>query len=316
MELDDDIKKQSVYAQFLHNVSGKNDKHYLSLCSLIGYLLHSYTNVKMKAVILTDSKVSDEANGRTGKTLFGQTLKHIKKLTQINGKDFDPTNRYKYQEANLDTQIIFLNDVRSNFRFETLYNDITEGITVEKKNQTPFSLKTKMCITTNKTISIEGSSSKDRCIEFEFVNHYSDIYSPEDEFKHRFFSDWDKIAWQQFDNFMMFCICVYLGHGVIEPKNKNLEKRKLKDETHPYFLEFMYEKISNGEIVANKEINKQELHEKFLNECPDLKDDKFRKRLQTFTIWIKVFAKYSGLFSEDILERKANEKRFFTLCSK
>ncbi len=311
-----EIKNLSVYAQFLYNVSGKVENRYLSLCSLIGYLLHSYTDVKMKAVILTDSRVSEEANGRTGKTLFGQTLKHIKKLTQINGKDFDATNRYKYQEANLDTQIVFLNDVRSNFRFETLYNDITEGITVEKKNQTPFSLKSKMCITTNKTISIEGSSSKDRCIEFEFANHYNEKYSPENEFKQRFFSDWDKTAWQQFDNFMMFCVCVYLGNGIIEPQNINLGKRKLLDQTHSYFLEFMYEKINKGEIVANKEIHKQELHEKFLNECPDLKDDKYKKRLETFTTWIKIFAKYSGLFSEIVIERKSGEKRFFTFGSK
>ena len=310
------INKLSVYAQFLYNVSGKTESRYLSLCSLVGYLLHSYTDVKMKAVILTDSRVSEEANGRTGKTLFGQTLKHIKKLTQINGKDFDPANRYKYQEANLDTQIVFLNDVRSNFRFETLYNDITEGITVEKKNQTPFSLKTKMCITTNKTISIEGSSSKDRCIEFEFVNHYSEKYSPEDEFKQRFFSDWDKTAWQQFDNFMMFCICVFLGNGAIEPESINLKKRKLLDQTHKDFLEFMEEKIKDGEIVANKEIHKQELHEKFLNEYPDLKDDKYKKRLETFTSWIKIFAKYAGLFSEVVIERKSSEKRFFTFGSK
>jgi VirE N-terminal domain/Primase C terminal 2 (PriCT-2) len=181
------IKEMSVYAQFLFNVSAKHKDNFDSLCSLIGYLLHGYTDVKLKAIILTDSRISEEANGRTGKTLFGSTLKHIKRLTQINGKDFDPTNKNKYQEANLDTQIIFLNDVRSHFKFEVLYNDITEGITVEKKNKNPFTVKAKMCITTNKTIAIEGSSSKDRSIEFEFADHYSEKFSPEDEFKQRFF---------------------------------------------------------------------------------------------------------------------------------
>ncbi len=310
------IENLSVYAQFLFNVCSKDKSRFNCLCSLIGYLLHSYTDVKLKAVVLTDSRISEEANGRTGKTLFGQTLKYIKRLTQINGKDFDPTNRYKYQEANLDTQIVFLNDVRSNFKFETLYNDITEGITVEKKNQHPFTLKTKMCITTNKTIAIEGSSSKDRSIEFEFANHYNELYSPENEFKQRFFSDWDINAWIQFDNFMMFCICIYLGNGLIEPQNKNLKERKLLDQTHPYFIDFMNEKIKSGEILAGVEIWKQELHNKFLDENPDLKDDKYRKRLETFTKWIKLFAKYSKYFGEEVLERKSNEKRFFTFCPK
>ncbi len=306
----------SPYAQFLKNVSGQDDDRFNSLCSLIGYLLHSYTDVKMKAIILTDSRVSDEANGRTGKTLFGQTLKYIKKLTQINGKDFDFTNRYKYQEASLDTQIIFLNDVRSNFKFETLYNDITEGITVEKKNQNPFTLKTKMCITTNKTIMIEGSSSKDRCIEFEFANHYNENYSPEDEFKQRFFSDWNIEAWQQFDNFMMHCICVYLGNGIIQPENKNLQERKLLDQTHSYFIEFMHDKINAGEIAAGIEICKQDLHEQFLAEYPELADDKFRRRLETFTKWIKTFARYSQLYDDHVPERKSGNKRYFTLASK
>lgn len=306
------VEKLSVYAQFLFNVSGKDIERFKSLSSLIGYLLHSYTEVKMKAIILTDSRISEEANGRTGKTLFGQTLKHIKRLTQINGKDFDATNRYKYQEASLDTQIVFLNDVRSNFRFETLYNDITEGITVEKKNQNPFTLKSKMCITTNKTITIEGSSSKDRCIEFEFANHYNELYSPEDEFKQRFFSDWDVAAWHQFDNFMMFCICIYLGNGIIEPQNVNLKARKLLDQTHPYFLEFINEKIKTGFIVSGKEICKQDLHNLFLSEYPELVDDKLKKRLETFTRWIKVFAKYSPFFDEDVQERKSMSKRYFS----
>ncbi|MEO8769011.1 MAG: BT4734/BF3469 family protein [Ferruginibacter sp.] len=310
-----EIKKCSVYAQFLYNVSDKDNSRFNSLCSLTGYLLHSFTEVKMKAVILTDSRISEEANGRTGKTLFGQTLGKIKKLTQVNGKDFDPTQRYKYQDASLDTQIIFLNDVRNNFKFEVLYNDITEGITVEKKHQNPFLIKTKMCITTNKTIAIEGSSSRDRSIEFEFANHYSERYSPENEFQHRFFHDWDKYSWMQFDNFMMFCISLYLDHGIIEPKNNNLNHRKLLDQTHPYFLEFIREKITEGEIVADKEICKQELHSQFLNEYKDFQDDKFKKRLELFTKWLKVFAKYAGIFSDEVVERKSGDKRYFIFAS-
>jgi hypothetical protein len=307
------IKEMSVYAQFLFNVSAKHKDNFDSLCSLIGYLLHGYTDVKLKAIILTDSRISEEANGRTGKTLFGSTLKHIKRLTQINGKDFDPTNKNKYQEANLDTQIIFLNDVRSHFKFEVLYNDITEGITVEKKNKNPFTVKAKMCITTNKTIAIEGSSSKDRSIEFEFADHYSEKFSPEDEFKQRFFSDWNKKEWQHFDNFMMFCICVYLKCGIIEPQNKNLNERKLLDQTHPSFLEFMNEKLASKFLTPGLEMCKQDFHNLFLNEYSELRLDKYRGRLETFTKWIKTFVKYDERFLETVQERKSGDKRFFTL---
>jgi hypothetical protein len=307
------IKEMSVYAQFLFNVSAKNKDNFDSLCSLIGYLLHGYTDTKLKAVILTDSRISEEANGRTGKSLFGGSFQYIKSLTQINGKDFDPTNKNKYQQANLDTQIILLNDVRSHFKFEVLYNDITEGITVEKKNKNPFTLKTKMCITTNKTISIDGGSSKDRCIEFEFADYYSEKYSPEDEFKQRFFSDWNKKEWQQFDNFMMFCICVFLRCGIIEPQNKNLNERKLLDQTHPSFLEFINEKLASNFLVPGQEMCKQDFHNLFLNEYSELRLDKYRGRLETFTIWIKKLVKYDERFLETVQERKSGDKRFFTI---
>ncbi len=309
------IAQMGVYAQFMFNVCNKNEDNFISLCSLTGYLLHSFSDVKLRAVILTDSGISEDANGRTGKTLFGNTLHHIKKLTQINGKDFDPQNKNKYQEANLDTQIIFLNDVRTNFKFENLYNDITEGITVEKKNKNPFKVRAKMCITTNKTISIEGGSSKDRAIEFEFSNHYSEKYSPENEFKHRFFSDWDKSEWFLFDNFMMYCICVYLGNGIVEPKNENLAARKLLDTTNRDFLEFMNDCINTNQIKANIEFDKVELHKLFISQYLEYEKDRYRGNAKTFYGWIKHFAKYDPRFLGNVEERKTNGKRFFILKS-
>lgn len=307
------INQMGVYAQFMFNVCNKNEHNFISLCSLTGYLLHSYTDTKLKAIILTDSGISEEANGRTGKTLFGNTLSHIKKLTQINGKDFDPTNKNKYQEANLDTQIIFLNDVRTNFKFENLYNDITEGVTVEKKNKNPFKVKAKMCITTNKTISMEGGSSKDRALEFEFSNHYSENYSPENEFKQRFFSDWQTNEWQLFDNFMMHCICVFLGNGIVEPKNKNLAARKLLDSTNKDFLEFMYDSLETKFIEPNKDFKKFDLHKKFITEYPEYEKDRHKGTPKTFYIWMKNFTKYDSRFKGQLLERKSNGERFARL---
>ena len=115
---------------------------------------------------------------------------------------------------------------------------------------------------------------------------------------------------------MMYAICIYLGNGIIVPENINLNKRKLLDQTHPYFIEFINDKITAGEITAGIEICKQELHTKFLNEYPELQDDKYRKRLETFTKWIKIFAKLSTFFEEHIEERKSGDKRFYIFASK
>lgn len=309
---DKDITDLSVFAQFAFNVSNKNEPRYESLCSIIGYLLSSFTDTKLKAIILTDSSLSELSNGRTGKTLLGDSFQHIKKTTPISGKDFDPANRYKYQQVDLDTQIVLLNDVRKNFDFEVLYNDITEGIKVEKKNQTPFILKTKLCISTNKTIKIEGGSSEDRCIEFEFSDHYHAGFGPDNEFGHRFFSEWSKEQWNQFDNFMMYCLSVYLGNGIIKPVNMNLNKRKLLEETDPLFVEFMEEKIKDKTILFGQKCSKSLLHDKFLEEYPEFKDDKRKGRQQTFTTWLKKFAIYDERFDSVTKEEKSGAERSIT----
>ena len=215
---------------------------YESLVTIIGYLLHSHFSGKLKATIFTDSKISDMPSGRTGKTLLGQALAYIKKYTEINAKDFDPANKHKYQEANLDTQIIHLNDVKKNFDIESLFNDITEGIVVDKKNVKPFKVKTKLMISANKTIRIEGASAKDRVIEFEFADHYNEKFSPEDEFGHWFFRDWSEAEWMKFYNFFLFCICSYLKKGIIVASPVNLNRRKLLENTSQEFVEFMDDK--------------------------------------------------------------------------
>lgn len=323
-----EIKSHSVFAQFLFNIAGNkispdlHEKRFTSLCSIAGYLLSSFMDTKLKAIILTDSSISETPSGRTGKTLFGESFKHLKRLTQIPGKDFDSRERYKYQLVDLDTQIIFLNDVRKNFDFECLYNDITEGIKVEKKNELAFVLKTKICISTNKTIKIEGDSSEDRCVEFEFSDYYYAGFGPDNEFGHRFFSEWNEDQWNSFDNFMMYSLSLYLDCGIIKPENINLNRRKLLDETDNDFVYFMDKKtglikedpdgkISVGITIiqSGEEVNKKLLFEEFLSENQHLKDHKFKSQQTTFTKWVQIYVKYDKRFS-DFKERRSNKNRF------
>ncbi|MCW3076948.1 MAG: hypothetical protein JWO32_1557 [Bacteroidetes bacterium] len=283
-----------VFGKFMLNVSDKNKDRFFSLCSIAGYNLHSYYETKLKATILTDSKISDDAEGRTGKTLFAKGLSHLKQYKELPGKDFDPANRYKYSMCDLDTQIVHLNDAKKNFDFEVLYNDITEGITIDKKNQQPFTIKTKMIVSTNKTIKLDGASSKDRSIEFEFAHLYTDKFQPKDEFKHWFFTDWSVEEWNKFDNLMMYCLWVYLDRGLITPKEINLSKRKLRDNTCPEFIEFM----ESENLKFDHKIDRSEMHIRFLKAYPDIMEHKHNKLLKTFTKWLKDYAKYSPGYNE------------------
>ncbi|MCL4483243.1 MAG: hypothetical protein M1445_11675, partial [Bacteroidetes bacterium] len=299
-----------MFYKFVFNISGQKDKRFESLQTLIGYLLHSFYETKMKAVNLTDSTISDNAEGRSGKTLLGRAISLIKNVSEISGKDFDPANKHKYATVSLDTQIVFLNDLRKRFDFETLFNDISDAITVDRKNLQPFTIRAKMLISSNDTFRIEGASAKDRVVEFELADHYNANYSPEDEFNCWFFRDWDPDEWMKFDNFMCGCLTSYLKNGILEPEQINLDKRKLISETNSDFVAFMNDKVSSQEIRFNMDYDKTLLHEEFLENYPEYRLDNWLRKTANFTRYLKAYSKYSTDLKSTIKERRSNSRSF------
>ena len=294
---------------------------------MIGYLLHSYYDTKLKAITLTDSQGSELAEGRTGKSMVGVAVNQIKDLCEIPGKDFDPNKPFKFQRVSITTQVVFFNDVKKEFKIESLYNAITDGIVVERKNLQPFPVKSKILISSNKTLTIDGASSRDRVVEFELSDYYKEGFGPDRLFaeelygagtKERiwFFSqDWNRDEWIEFDNFMTHCLSLYFKYGGIkEVPPKNLLKRKLLNETKEKFVEFMSEKFDTDELLHDKEYNKKTLHEEFMNEYPEFKEDRFLKKQTSFTKFLHKYAKYTDGISE-AKDRKSGPDRFITFLS-
>jgi predicted house-cleaning noncanonical NTP pyrophosphatase (MazG superfamily) len=308
------INELGIFARFCFNISFQENKRFESLQTIIGYCCHSFYETKLKAVNFTDSTISEQNEGRTGKSLFGKAIGKIKNCCDIPGKDFDPTKSFKFQMVQLDSQIVHLNDVRHGFDFESLYNVITDGLVVERKNMQPFPVSVKFIISSNKALNINGASSRDRIVEFEFSDHYSDKYSPADEFGLWLFTDFDQKEWNEFDNFMMNCITAYLAKGLIEPKAKNLNKRKLIQNTSHEFVEFMNEKFQSQELVSDNEYEKHDLHRKFLEEYSEFKEDRRLKKLTWFTKFCKQYAQFTeGIVG--VKEGKSGNDRFITFLS-
>lgn len=290
-----------VYAEFMYLISKGDLSRMNSLCSIAGYLMHDFYGTDLKAPILTDSSISDVAEGRTGKGLFVKGIQQIRNLVDINGKDFETKERFKYQSLSMATQIVHLDDVKKDFKIESLFNDITSAITVEKKNVGVFSLNAKMVISSNKTIDIQGSSAKGRTIEFELSEYFNDEVRPSDVFGHYFFVDWVKQnEWSKFDNFMMFVIHFYLKNGLITPTVINLVNRKTLDNTSPEF----YSWINEQEFATNIEYEKRELFNKFIEINPDLAKDKLMNT-RRFTKWLKSWSSYNSIKFQ---ERDSNGK--------
>ena len=211
----------------------------------------------------------------------------------------------------LGTQIIDFNDVEPNFNFERLFSVITDGMTIEYKNKTPFVIpfaeSPKIMISTNYTIKGIGSSYKDRMFEIEFSDHYSPEHKPKDEFGHDFFSGWDDEEWNRFDNFMLECLQLYLDEGLIGCELVNLSKRKLIDQTSAEFVEF-----AENSIEFNKKYNLSTLFSEFKDHIGFGSDlfDKCPIKQNTFTTWLQVYALFHGVGFD---KKPSNGHQFVTL---
>jgi hypothetical protein len=301
------------FAKFIWNVSGKDPERFKAFCTLIGNLLHDHFEGKTRVAILTDSNVTPYANGRTGKTLFAKALGQVTPLCEINGKDFNPEDRFKYQEVEYSDTLVHINDIDKKTSIEKFFVDITEGISVQKKNKQPFKKQVRIIISTNRTMRIEGASARDRVIEIEFSNHYSETFSPHTEFGKWFFGEgWTDQDWIGSDNFICFCVCLYLQVGVLTPSQINLGRRKLLAASNEEFIDFIDARVKDGRINTHVVICKNDLRDEFLVEYPEHRDT--IKDVGKVTTWLRHYANLSGHFAPNEPrqdEKAANGKKYF-----
>ncbi len=293
------------FRSFIWYISGQDKHSYNCFKSAIGYLLHTYkTNADNKAIILNDEMISDNPNGRSGKGLFFNGIKQLKKLVSINGKNFDSQGQFAFQTVSTDTQVLVFDDVRRNFPFEDLFSIITEGLTIEYKGQgavkLPVEKSPKIVITTNYTIKGEGGSFDARKHELELSSYFNKDHTPKKQFGHLLFDDWSEDEWSRFDNFMIQCVQFYMKNGLITQHHKNLEVRKLMNEISPEF----YQWCEEGNLTTDYRWGNSELFSKFTDENPDFKKTSQR----TIKKWLKMYCEFKGLIYSDGV---FNNQRYF-----
>ncbi|RKS53915.1 hypothetical protein BC962_2182 [Gillisia mitskevichiae] len=247
----DEFYDISMFSKFIKNLSNGSD-HFVSICSAIGYAIHTYKDERKPiCLIINDESQPDEEKpqGGTGKGLIVKAISQIVEKAVYNGKNADfSNNKFAYQNVDETTCVMLIDDACRNFDFESLFSVITDDLPVEKKHQPikliPYKISPKFIITTNYTIKGDSSSYKRRRFDIFLKNHYSDTFSPADEFKCEFFHEWDKEEWKLFDHFMLGCLKLYLNKGLISYESKNLRLKMLKNETSSDFYDLMEEKFN------------------------------------------------------------------------
>jgi hypothetical protein len=311
---------QCDYQTFISNVCGQKEKRKLSMESTIGFLMHGHKNLSYcPAVILNDEVISDNPEGGTGKGIFMNALSHMKKLVTIDGKAFTFERSFAYQLVSADTQILCFDDVKKYFDFERLFSVVTEGLTLEKKNKDaikiPFSKSPKIAITTNYAIKGAGNSFARRKWELELHQHYTKSYTPQDEFGKLFFGDWDSDEWCYFDNYMIYCLQLYLKEGLIQSEFVNLKIRQLSAETSHDFIEWcglLEGQEENQKLFIGIQIRKNEMYFDFINEYPDYgPKSKMTISRQRFYKWLHAYCVYKT--GEPPIEGKDMVGRWFMM---
>lgn len=299
---------ESEYRTFIWKISGgfdlqpdSSDKEreryktavdrYNTFQSVIGYLLHSY-NVSgtNKAIILNDELISDDPNGRSGKGLFWNALKYLKKTQSLNGKAFKFDAPFPYQSVKTDCQILVWDDVKKNFDLEPLFSVITEGIEITYKGQDTIKLpiedSPKILITTNYTVKGKGGSHDARKFEVELSTFFNSEHTPIDFFGHKLFDSWDDKEWARFDCYMIECVKKYLAHGLIPYQSISLPFKKLQVEISKELFECC------DAIARNEWINANDFYETYTQMIPKKWNAKTKNAV---TIDIKKYCKFYNL---------------------
>jgi hypothetical protein len=297
---------ENEYKVFINNISNNEP---ISIECVIGYLLSTYKNkMNNKAIILNDEVISENPEGGTGKGLFVQGLRQIRKISILDGKAFDDKKSFPYQTVSPETQVLVFDDVKKNFDFESQFSLVTEGMTLERKNKDAIRLKVedspKLLISTNYAIKGEGNSHDRRRFELEIAQYYGKNLTPYEEFGKQLFDDWEEDEFLKFDNYMVYCLQSYLKNGLINQNAKNLKMRKFIAETCMEFNEWIKDAENCPIGIRN---DKQQYFNKFTEEYQDFKKWLTRKK---FNIWVQKYCSFKNLPYE---EGNTHGQRWFVI---
>jgi hypothetical protein len=242
------------FYQFIKRISGMDEARTAYAMQLIGYILHGYKHpARSIALVLCEETEDEDKGGGTGKGLFYKAIGHVIRTVTLDGKNFKMDKSFAMQRVELDTQMVLVEDCNKNLNFEGFYSMITEGVTIEKKNQPEVYLSyaqaPKFGFSTNYTVNIQGNHGHRRVRLLEFSSHYGAKLTPEQEFGHVFFTDWDSDEWNRFYNFMLYCVQDYILNGVShQESSESLMRKRIKVECGVEFADYWFDLIEHLDI--------------------------------------------------------------------
>lgn len=275
----------------------------------IGYLCHRHNDRRRPwSVIIAEDILNSHDGGGTGKGIFMSSLAKARKAIYEAGKSFDPTSQFAFQKWEPGTDIYLIDDVGRKFDFESMYNFISDGGTIERKYhrafQLPFKSLPKFVFSTNYGDMADGSTHGERRRKLLLVGkYYGPHLTPYEEFGHNLFSEWDDNQWNLFYNVIFYCIQQFLKNDVVDfPASDNVKIKTFLSDYGSELFEFFEELKSRDWVVP---VLLSDLRNEFHNMY-----DRKNFSAQLFKIALDKYCRMFGVKIEESLgTSRANHKK-------
>ncbi|WP_188021899.1 primase-helicase family protein [Synechococcus sp. RS9907] len=243
-----------------------------TLVTSYGYLLHNFYPPENRRAIVFYDRTTEWKAGGNGKSIIAKSFQHIKPWHFVDmKKEKTGENRFLMSGFTPDKEIVVLSDTTKDFELETLYNQITDGFTVEDKGVDKLVIDEdkapKLVITTNYTISTTHRSDRRR-IWFAPISTY---YGEQEDLTGKTPADfhggrlcdkkvWDSNEWSAFYSTCVYCLDQYLKNGLVKFEDNVMAERQLLKVCYgdqmllDELTKFIKGVVSNGSEVSKDEV--------------------------------------------------------------
>lgn len=309
IEFDDGIRNTSIKAYKDTGSLLIAHQRLWAIKNIFGYLMHNNYECNIKSIMFIDMNKDNigKPAGGTGKGIIGKALSHMMNRTENDskyiappGKNFDPEDERRYSEGDITTQLIHIEDIKRNFKFEAFFNDVTDGAVFRKMYQDKTKHRVKIMLSSNQAIDLSAPSCKRRMVVFELDNFFNENKTPQDIFGKRFFeSQWDVIDWARFDIFMAGCCLQYMKDkdavgadgkviGIRQPPLLNYQNTLLHSKLSDDFIMWFEDKIKEANQYKIERIfSKNGLYQEFSKKYTEFSDE--RRYKLAFTSWCQFY---------------------------
>ena len=198
-----------------------------ALVSGYGYLLHNFYPPDQRKVVILYDRTDEWKAGGNGKSIIAKSFREIKPTHFVDmKKEKTGDNRFLLSGYTPDKRVVVLSDTSQEYSLENHYNLITDGFTVEDKNEKTYVISEekapKLIMTTNYTINNSDRSDRRRQFFVPIGTFYGTLFDQTQQTPADIHGGWllDDRSWKEQDWIDFYATCVYC---VSEYLSKGLE---------------------------------------------------------------------------------------------